>query len=63
MLGVLSRDPPLFLCDMLLVTREGSGIWFSPCGLFSWVVLLFLECGSFYFVPCLPPFLGALVYL
>jgi hypothetical protein len=24
-LGVLSKDPPLFLFDMLLATREGSG--------------------------------------
>jgi hypothetical protein len=43
MLGVLSRDPPLSLFDMLLVTKRG----FKNLVLLLWFVLL---CGSFVFL-------------
>jgi hypothetical protein len=32
-LDLLSRGPPRFLFDMLLITRKGSRTLCSPCGL------------------------------
>jgi hypothetical protein len=69
-LGVLSRGPSLSLFDMLLVTGKGLGAWrFAPLRWFAplwWFALLrwficLLGLESFHFVPCFPPFFGALV--
>ncbi len=63
-LGVLSRGPPLSLFDMLLATRGCLGTWCSlvVCPLLlvflsSWMWVLPIS------PPCIPPFLGALIYL
>jgi hypothetical protein len=62
-LGILSRVPPLSLFDMLIKTRGHSGldIPFVVRPL-RWSFHL-LGHGSFHFVPCIPPFVSALVYL
>jgi hypothetical protein len=62
-LGVLSRGPPLSLFDMLLVIR---GFWRTWCSLVVcplWCFFCLLEHRSFHFVPFIPHFLGALIFL
>ncbi len=62
-LCVLSRGPPLSLFNILVTIR---GVWeldvpivVHPLGWF----FCRLGHGSIHFVPCIPPLLGALVYL
>ncbi len=58
----LQGGPPLSLFDMLLTTREGLRTYVSfVVHLPRWFFCL-LGCGSFHFVPRIPPFWGALVY-
>jgi hypothetical protein len=61
-LGVLLGGPSLSLFDMLLAIGKGSrlNVPLVVCP-FKWFVCL-LGCESFHLVPCIPPFLGALVY-
>ncbi len=47
---------------MLLVTGGGLGTYVPLVGRPLRRFFLLLGHGSFHFVPCIPPFLGALVY-
>jgi hypothetical protein len=62
-LGVLLTCSPLFLFDMFFMIGlvQELDVPFMVCTL-EWFFCL-LGRMSFHFVPCIPPFLGALVYL
>ncbi len=52
-LSLLSGGPPFSLFDML----QELDVPFVVCPLGWWFFCL-LGCGSFHFVPCIPPFFG-----
>ncbi len=56
-LNILSRSPPLSLFDIGVSELD---VPLKVCPL-RWFFCL-LGHGSFHFVPCIPPFLGALVF-